>query len=294
MARDLRADGWARVDLFDEVDSTNVVALDTAERWHLVAAHRQRAGRGRLDRAWVTPAGAAVTVSMTLPLPRDAATWGWVPLFVGDAVRAALAQLADERGADVEFVTKWPNDVLVWDDDGVESGADADAGPGTGGASGDWRKVAGVLCQVASGNLVVAGVGVNVAQQRGELPVDTATSTSLVGLDAARDEVLAAVAAHVARAARAWCEPVALAAARESVRRHCRTIGSLVDVHTPDGKVARRRGAGIDDGGRLVTTAPGERPGSAPTMAYSVADVVHARLGGRAEAGERRGRNADE
>ena len=68
MARDLRADGWARVDLFDEVDSTNVVALDTAERWHLVAAHRQRAGRGRLDRAWVTPTGAAVTVSMTLPL----------------------------------------------------------------------------------------------------------------------------------------------------------------------------------------------------------------------------------
>ena len=182
----------------------------------------------------------------------------------------------------------------MWDDDGVESGADADAGPGTGGASGDWRKVAGVLCQVASGNLVVAGVGVNVAQQRGELPVDTATSTSLVGLDAARDEVLAAVAAHVARAARAWCEPVALAAARESVRRHCRTIGSLVDVHTPDGKVARRRGVGIDDGGRLVTTVPGARPGSAPTMAYSVADVVHARLGGRAEAGEPHGRNADE
>ena len=142
--------------------------------------------------------------------------------------------------------------------------------------------------------MLFRSVGVNVAQQRGELPVDTATSTSLVGLDAARDEVLAAVAAHVARAARAWCEPVALAAARESVRRHCRTIGSLVDVHTPDGKVARRRGAGIDDGGRLVTTVPGARPGSAPTMAYSVADVVHARLGSRAEAGERRGRNADE
>ena len=99
MARDLRADGWARVDLFDEVDSTNVVALDTAERWHLVAAHRQRAGRGRLDRAWVTPAGAAVTVSMTLPLPRDAATWGWVPLFVGDAVRAAVHRLADRAGS---------------------------------------------------------------------------------------------------------------------------------------------------------------------------------------------------
>ena len=90
MARDLRADGWARVDLFDEVDSTNVVALDTAERWHLVAAHRQRAGRGlEGDRGMVRRARVAAVRDQG----RDAAA----DLGAQMPVQGALARLAQGR-----------------------------------------------------------------------------------------------------------------------------------------------------------------------------------------------------
>lgn len=263
LSRKIADVGWARVDLLDEVDSTNAAALAEPEAWRLVAAHHQSAGRGRLDRQWQTPPGSAVTVSMTLPLPAEPTAWGWAPLFVGDAVRAALAELAESKGAEAQFATKWPNDVLARD------------------ADGEWRKICGVLCQVASGDLVVAGVGVNVTQGRDELPVDTATSAALVGLDVTRDDVLLAVSTHVLRAARAWREPEQGEAMRERVRAHCRTIGRLIDVHTSTG-VERCEGAGIDETGRLLARVPGAHPGSAPTMTYSVADVVHARLGAEA------------
>ena len=53
-------------------------------------------------------------------------------------------------------------------------------------------------------------------------------------MDAARDEVLAAVAAHVARAARAWCEPVALAAAREAdAQRLIESVAEQIERGVP-------------------------------------------------------------
>lgn len=269
MARNFVTDGWARADLLDEVDSTNAFALAAAQEWHLVAAHDQRAGRGRLDRSWQVPPGAAVTMSMTLPLPAHPAAWGWVPLFVGDAVREALASFL--TGGSESVATKWPNDVLVLDPDG------------------EWRKVCGVLCQIVSAPrpLVVAGVGINVTQTREQLPVPTATSLVLAGVDATRDEVMRRVAHEVRASALAWSGTTADdavgggSAVDELVartRRHCRTIGSEIEVHTPAGEVLHRRGHAIDDDGRLVTGEPGSRPGGGSTMVFSVADVVHARL----------------
>lgn len=227
-----------------------------------MAAHEQSAGRGRLDRVWQVPAGTAVTMSVTLPLPRDTQLWGWVPLFVGNAVRLAVGDVAPE----LRCAVKWPNDLLV--ETAVPGGAPA------------WLKAAGVLCQVATrptGALVVAGVGLNVAQTWEELPVKTATSLALAGADVTRDEMLAALAARLLETGQRWGDADAAERFKADVRAHCATIGADVDVHEPGGAVVARHVTAIDDDGRLVTTAPG---GAGGTVIYSVADVEHVRARG--------------
>lgn len=261
LARNLCAQGWD-VDLLDEVPSTNALAVSQPRPWGLVAAHDQSSGRGRMDRSWQVPPGAAVTMSMTLPLPQETSSWGWIPLFVGQAVREALA---DVTGAHRVFGLKWPNDVLAREADGA------------------WRKVGGILCQTvradAGASLVVAGVGLNVTQGRDDLPVENATSLRLTGHEVTRDAVIERVAAHTMTAARRWSgDETQVRAMRDEVRANCLTIGATIDVHTPDGGVTRCRGVGIDDVGRIVTVPADHGDDSPHRMAYSVADVVHARL----------------
>lgn len=330
MARNLTQAGWRGVELLDTVDSTNAHALRDPCAWQIVVAHEQVAGRGRLDRRWQVLAGLGVTMSMTVPLPGGGSggsaaspgeapsTWVWVPLFAGEAVRAALANLIadgtgddaddaaihDAVGAAIEVGLKWPNDIVV------RSGGD--------GHGADWSKLGGLLCQVVPGSsslpspipqgvgeterLVVIGVGLNIAQERRDLPdagpgITPPTSLYLHGVDVARDDVVLAVAESVRRAARAWADPENLGAMREDVRRHCVSIGALVDVHEPAGAIRRCRVIELDDDGRIVTeqndttqnetagdvTEQESESGLSPVprrVAYSVADVVHARLNG--------------
>src|SRR5689334_22216722 len=51
------------VELHDAVESSNAVAAAEPRRDHLVVVDHQTAGRGRLGRGWVVPAGAALTFS---------------------------------------------------------------------------------------------------------------------------------------------------------------------------------------------------------------------------------------
>ncbi len=138
---------WLDVDVHRELGSTNAEAARLARPFHVVVTDHQKAGRGRLGRIWETPPHTSVTLSVLLPAP-DVGR-GWMPLAAGLAVRDALRDVAG-----VEAGLKWPNDVLV--------PADGE------------RKVCGILCELQPGGIVV-GLGVNVDQERDELPVDTAT-----------------------------------------------------------------------------------------------------------------------
>ena len=157
-----------RPEVLAESPSTNAVLAgrvrEGAAEGLLVVADHQTAGRGRLDRTWVTPAGAALTFSLLLtPDEVPVVRWPWLPLLTGVAVAEGV-----RRVAGVEVALKWPNDVLA--------GPDASTGPGR-------RKVAGNLVERVEGPRgagAVVGVGLNVAQTAAELPVDTATSLQLV------------------------------------------------------------------------------------------------------------------
>jgi BirA family biotin operon repressor/biotin-[acetyl-CoA-carboxylase] ligase len=126
----------------------------------VVATDQQSKGRGRRGRTWHSPAGENLYFSVLLRpalAPHQVAP---ITLLTG----AALAQALAELGFSPRL--KWPNDVLLEQEDGL-------------------RKVAGILAEMATegGRVrhVVLGVGINV--NAGHFPTDLAeraTSLALV------------------------------------------------------------------------------------------------------------------
>ena len=189
-------------------------------------------------------------------MPEDrTADWGWLPLLTGMAMRQALADVAGVAGR-----LKWPNDVLV---------QERTDGPGA-----PWLKISGILCEmVPGGRLVVIGAGANIDQTRSELPVETATSLALCGaMGIRREDVIVRYLGVLADLHRTWSGGgAALEALRAAYRSACLTIGLDVDVHQPDGLVARGTATGVDDTGRLVVAAGGS------STAHAAGDVTHLR-----------------
>ena len=103
---------------------------------------RPTSGRGRMGRRWISPPRRALHL-----LGPAAARRAGRPAGLGAAAgrgRGRVGPGADGRG---RRPLKWPNDVLV-----------------------DGAKIAGILAE-RWGSAVVIGTGINVLQQRGELPV---------------------------------------------------------------------------------------------------------------------------
>lgn len=244
--------GWGRVLVLESTGSTNTELLNGGERGDVAVADHQRSGRGRMTRRWEAPPRSSVALSVVLGIPERSSDWGWVPLLVGLAVRRAVRHTS----GGVEAGLKWPNDVLA-------------RGPGDDG----WGKLAGVLCQARADGTVVAGVGLNVDQQRSELPVETATSLACCGAPSVeRERLVARLLAELLGAERSWRSTEGLALARDEYRRHCLTLGQDVVVHLPQEHRAAGRAVAVDDEGRLVVDH-----GAAGRTAYAVGDVVHVR-----------------
>jgi BirA family biotin operon repressor/biotin-[acetyl-CoA-carboxylase] ligase len=127
---------------YPTVGSTNEVASELARRGAahgtLVVAEEQSAGRGRAGRAWLTPPGSALALSLVLrPGKLSPGAAGGLSALGALAVAEAI----DAQGGGAQI--KWPNDVLL-----------------------DGRKVAGVLVESSwVGEVLdhaVIGIGVNV------------------------------------------------------------------------------------------------------------------------------------
>ena len=165
----------------DSCPSTQRLLGEDEPEGATVAADVQTAGRGRLGRVWEAPAGRAILCSVLLrpapPLP----LWPELSLVAGEAVAAAI-----RAQTGVEASLRHPNDVVV-------------AG----------RKLVGVLPEAVSGR-VVLGIGVNVNQTAGELPLETAKPpTSLrieLGRELERAPLLAAILLELERGYDAWAE----------------------------------------------------------------------------------------
>lgn len=234
------------VEVLEEATSTNELLAQRARGGAaplvLVAEH-QYAGRGRLDRTWETPARAALTFSVLMRPSIQPAQWPWLPLLTGLAVRAALPLPAQ---------LKWPNDVLVAE-----------------------RKIAGILVERVEspvGAAAVVGVGINVSQAAEELPVPTATSLRLEGVEADRTQLLLDVLSALHTLQLQWSAN-GDAWLRASYASVCASVGRDVRVDLPGGRELAGRASEIDLEGRLVVNGP---DGPVPVTA---GDVIHVRPG---------------
>ena len=211
---------------FDETPSTQDALRDSEHPHGAVAvAEHQTAGRGRSGRGWEDEAGTALLFSVLLE-PAAGSALPQLSLVAGVAVAVAL-----EREAAVPTRVKWPNDVLV-----------------------DGDKVAGILLE-ASGARVVCGIGINVDQDREELPHETRAPTTSLRVAAGRrfdrGVLLAAVLEELERRYVAWVEGGLGALADELERRNA-LDGAVVVVE------GRRGTAGaIAADGRLTVELEG-------------------------------------
>ena len=129
---------------YASLPSTNTeaarLAAQGAEEGLCIVADEQTAGRGRLQRSWLSPKGAGIYFSTLLrPLiPLD--QWPLITfvaaLAVSDALRVAC---------DLETDIKWPNDLLAGE-----------------------RKICGILAEAIEtppGRAVVLGIGINLTKE---------------------------------------------------------------------------------------------------------------------------------
>ena len=238
---------WTKLEVADSLESSNVTLAGRAKvgapSGSVLVAEEQTAGRGRRDRGWSAPKYSSVMMSVLVRPEVETARWGWVPLFTAMAVVDSLAEFG------VRATVKWPNDVLVGE-----------------------HKIAGVLCEVvptAAGSAVVAGWGINVDQNEGELPAESATSLRLEGGRVDRPGLLV----DVLRAWEAWYLrwESGDSSLRSAYSSYSSTIDQEVRLHLPDGSQLRGKALRIDSRGGLVVLADGRE------QVVAAADVVHLR-----------------
>ena len=211
------------------VDSTNTYAKDhfaDLPDGTLVCAERQTAGRGRLGRRWVSPAGAGICASLVMKRIT-------CPFYATmTASLAALGLLAGEfpQGG---FFIKWPNDIY--------SG---------------HRKVAGILCEAvsAAGSVsgIIAGVGININLGQAELDRIDQPAASLRSLSG-RESDVKALTAVLARKLAEFYQLYLTAPGRLFAEwtAHNRIIGRTVTLADPAGTLHRVFVRGITPGGEL-------------------------------------------
>lgn len=198
-----------------------------AEEGTVVIAEEQTAGRGRLGRSWVSPAGKNLHVTLIARPPVDRLR------VITMAAPLAVTQAADDV-AGVRTGIKWPNDVLL-------------AG----------RKLSGILVESEiSGDEVrfaLAGVGINVNLDVEQSPDIAGIATSLLnetGQEVSRERLLAS---FLNRFEEMYESPVPhiVAAWRERLETLGRDVTVTLGEETFDG-VAED----VDNSGNLILRRP--------------------------------------
>jgi BirA family biotin operon repressor/biotin-[acetyl-CoA-carboxylase] ligase len=170
-------EGVRRVEYLASVGSTNDVAkrlgAEGAPEIAVVVADEQTAGRGRFRRAWWTPPGAALAVSLMLRPSLPLSQAHRLTMLAGLSAAQAIEHVTGLRVG-----LKWPNDLVVECPGAL--GFAARQAPHA------WRKLGGLLAEaVIAGpcvELAVVGMGINVNvdfSTRADLPDATSVQREL-------------------------------------------------------------------------------------------------------------------
>jgi BirA family biotin operon repressor/biotin-[acetyl-CoA-carboxylase] ligase len=228
------------IEVFEQTTSTNDVieklARDGVKEGVVVFAESQSKGRGRLGRAWMSPARKGLWFSVLLrPVLRPQET---TQLTVA-AATALWRAIHDETGLHPEI--KWPNDILI-----------------------RGKKVAGILTELTAEvdrvKHVILGVGVDVNLSAGEFPADLrklATSLRIeAGQPISRPELATTILRELDRDYARVCAGQFTSLADEW-ETHCTTIGRNVAIQIGERRVRGCAESLDDDGALLVRTEHG-------------------------------------
>ncbi len=223
--------GGLPVSHFAEIGSTNAEALSraaagAAEQW--LVADRQRAGRGRRGRLWVSePGNLYSSVLLYDPAPANLSPQICfvAALALHDAVLDCLPALDPAR-----LRLKWPNDLLL-----------------------DGSKIAGILVEgaVSGGRqAVVIGIGVNCNHHPGDTPYPV-TDFAGAGFALAPQALFARLAERLPGRMSQWQSGRAFGETRSSWLARAHDLGREIEVKMPE-QALKGRFEEIDAEGALV------------------------------------------
>ena len=224
------------VEYHDRLASTNDRARELATEGAgdvVVVGDEQTGGRGRLDRAFVAPAG-GIWASLLVRPDRPPAE---VPMYT---LAAAVAVARTARAVGVEATIKWPNDVLVAD------GSDGE------------RKLCGILTEMEGEadrvSWLVVGIGINANVDRDTLPAGATSLRAEVG-DIDRRQFLQRVLTGI----HDLTSGPDLQSVLDTWREYASTLDRRVRVETPHGAVVGRAVDIRFPGSLVIDTDDGER-----------------------------------
>ncbi|MGV9103609.1 MAG: biotin--[acetyl-CoA-carboxylase] ligase [Candidatus Thorarchaeota archaeon] len=227
---------------FEKVDSTNETAknkaLSGADYGLFIVADEQVAGKGRMNRTWVSPPG-GLYFSVYLQDPLNGTPSPILGMLVACATTEAIRQVTG-----VDSTIKWPNDLMIGE-----------------------RKVGGILCEAISrdGKVigVVVGVGINLNTRVSGLSANFRyPPTSLIeetGKTISREELLRSILMSIDKRIGIVKDRRSYNDTLEEWKWLNRILGYPVVVHTRDETVEGTAVDVRDDGALVVETASGTR-----------------------------------
>ena len=220
--------------VFQETTSTNDVVerlgLDGVAEGIVVFAERQTAGRGRLGRQWISPAGCGLWFSVLLrPKLAPMAT---TQLTVASAV--AVARGIQSQTPLLPQI-KWPNDILL-----------------------NGRKVCGILTELSAEldrvHHVTLGIGLDVNQTKEELPPELRAIATSLRLESGRSWPRADIALAILKELDSLYAQIGagkFAKISDEWAARCTTLGERVRIRLGD-RVFRGTAEALDDEGALL------------------------------------------
>lgn len=222
---------------FASLPSTNTEvaqrALAGAAEGLVIVAGEQTAGRGRLDRQWVSPSGAGLYFSILLRPKAPPADWSVLPLMAAVAVHDALFEACG-----LETDIKWPNDILAGD-----------------------CKLCGILAEAIESSVVVVGIGINLTADAfpPELKTVATSVQQATGRPPDSESLLLALTRALAHRYETFCEESGSAAIiSEWTRRSSYAAGKRVRVTCVNQEFCGMTCGLESDGALRVETDAGE------------------------------------
>ena len=211
------------------MDEARRLSMNGHPEGTVVIAEEQTAGRGRFNRAWISPRGQNLSFSVVLaPSPSQLC-------YLNMAAALAVSGVAEDFTGHAPTI-KWPNDVRI-----------------------NGRKLAGILIETSieseQVSRAVAGIGLNVNFDPSRYPEIAATATSLLretGQEVERTAVLLGLLQRLDDLYRAVKGGRSLTG-RWSARLD--TLGRVVRVQSQS-RVVEGRAERVDEQGNLVLALP--------------------------------------